>query len=50
VAPRLTALARLGMLRRFRRSAAKWAKMAGRTITDEERRAFERAYRGGTLG
>ena len=50
VTGRLTALARLGMLRRFRRSAAKWAKMAGRTITDEERRAFERAYRGGTLG
>lgn len=50
VTRRLTALARLGMLRRFRRSAVKWATLAGRTITDEERRAFDRAYRGGTVG
>ena len=50
VAPRLTALARLGMLRRFRRSAAKWAMLAGRTVTGEEQSAFERAYRGGVVG
>jgi len=50
VAHRVTALVRLGMLRRFQRSASKWANRAGRTITEEERRAFEGAYHGGTIG
>src|SRR5690606_11192773 len=34
VAARVAPLARLAMLRRFRRSAAKWAGLAGRAITD----------------
>jgi 3-deoxy-D-manno-octulosonic acid kinase len=46
VMDRVAPFARFAMLRRLRRSADRWAALAGRPITADERGAFERAYRG----